>query len=205
VQIKEPYQLESWVSESGRVLVLGEAAHPFPPGGYHSYSVSLEDGLFIGKIFSHTRNSDRVPEFFSAFQEHREARCTRIREMENEYIGLITMPDGEMQAERDAGMLANTAAGRNAMDGDLGQMLEDFRMVFGYDATDDADEWWINWGRFRDSPGRADREQGGNFLNMQATTFTSFTMSHQEEVVEDEDVEEEYLVSDFKRQVTLEW
>ena len=27
-----PSKLESWVSESGRVLVLGDAAHPFPVG-----------------------------------------------------------------------------------------------------------------------------------------------------------------------------
>ncbi|KAJ7489280.1 hypothetical protein FB451DRAFT_1166968 [Mycena latifolia] len=30
VQIQDRYELESWVSETGRVLVLGEAAHPFP-------------------------------------------------------------------------------------------------------------------------------------------------------------------------------
>ncbi|KAJ7730989.1 hypothetical protein DFH07DRAFT_1065847 [Mycena maculata] len=164
VQIKEPYQLESWVSESGRVLVLGDAAHPFPPGAYHSYSVALEDGTFIGKIFSHTRNRDRVPEFLYAFQEHREARCARIREMEKEYIDLITMSDDEMRAERDAGMRANHAAGRNAMDGDLGQMLDDFQMVFGYDARDDADEWWINWGRLRDSPSGAGSNRGSRCL-----------------------------------------
>lgn len=76
------------MSESGRVLALGNAAHPFPvgastplrlcsslvdgkPGSVHSYSIALEDGLFIGKIFSHTQDRDRVPEFLSAFQEHR--------------------------------------------------------------------------------------------------------------------------------------
>ncbi|KAJ7477032.1 hypothetical protein B0H11DRAFT_2234985 [Mycena galericulata] len=205
VQIKEPYQLESWVSESGRVLALGEAAHPFPPGAYHSYSVALEDGIFIGKIFSHTRNRDRVPEFL-------EERCARIRGIEKDYIfNLITLPDGEMQEGRDAVMKANTAAGRNAMDGDLAQMLDDFQFIFGYDATDDADEWWINWGRFRDSPSGGNRIQGGNIFSMaQETTFTSFTTSNDEEreeyeeVVEDQDVDDEYLVSKFNKQVTLE-
>ncbi|KAF7345102.1 FAD-binding-3 domain-containing protein [Mycena venus] len=151
VQIKEPGDLECWVSESGRVLILGDAAHPLPPGSLHSYSISLEDGLFIGKIFSHTRNTDRVPEFLRAFQEHREPRCTRIRQIEKEYIFYITLPEGEMQAARDASLRERHAAGENALGGDLQQMAEDLRMVFGYDAADDADEWWVTWGRYHRS------------------------------------------------------
>ncbi|KAJ6483244.1 hypothetical protein C8R45DRAFT_299961 [Mycena sanguinolenta] len=65
------FKLESWVSESGRVLVLGDAAHPFPIGATQAYSVALEDAAFIGKVFTHTKNPARVPEFFRAFQEHR--------------------------------------------------------------------------------------------------------------------------------------
>jgi hypothetical protein len=30
IQITDPYRLRSWVSESGKVVVLGEAAHPYP-------------------------------------------------------------------------------------------------------------------------------------------------------------------------------
>ncbi|KAF7345825.1 FAD-binding-3 domain-containing protein [Mycena venus] len=160
LQIKQPCELESWISESGRVLVLGDAAHPFPPGSAQNYAVALEDGTFIGKIFSHTRNSQRVPEFLRAFQEHRELRCTRIRQMEREYIYYITLPDGEMQVGRDTSMRARHAAGQNVFDGDLQQMQEDIRMVFGYEAPDDADEWWMSWGRYRDvseaSPGPCD-------------------------------------------------
>ncbi|KAJ7123121.1 hypothetical protein C8R44DRAFT_785327 [Mycena epipterygia] len=155
VQIQECHDLESWVSESGRVLALGEAAHPLPAGSLQAYCIALEDGAFIGKIFSHTRNRDRVPEFLYAFQEHREERCSRMREMEKQYMGFITLPDGEMQMGRDAAMRANHAAGRYVMDGLQGEMdniLNDTRMVFSYEPTDDADEWWMAWGRFRDDP-----------------------------------------------------
>ncbi|KAJ7488100.1 hypothetical protein FB451DRAFT_1226419 [Mycena latifolia] len=155
VQIQDRYELDSWVSESGKVLVLGEAAHPFPAAALHTYSIALEDGAFIGKIFSHTRNRDRIPEFLHAFEEHRRSRSLRIREMERQYVGVITLPDGEMQQMRDAGMRANHAAGRNVMDAqesDLQQMQDDMRMLFAYDPADDADEWWMSWGRWRDSP-----------------------------------------------------
>jgi len=152
--------LESWISESGKVLVLGDAAHPFSPGTGHSYAVALEDGAFIGKIFSHTRNPERVSEFLCAFQEHREPRCARLRQMEKEYIFHMTVPEGEFQAGRDASMRARHAAGQNVLDGDLEQMMEDYRMMYGYEAADDADEWWMTWGRYHsaseDSPGRKD-------------------------------------------------
>jgi len=156
IQIKDHYELESWVSESGTVVVLGEAAHPFPPVSLHTYSVALEDGAFMGQIFSHTRSPDRIPEFLYAFEEHRRDRCSRIRGFEEQYIAsFLTLPDGEMQTQRDALMRANQAAGRNVMDGPesgLQQMLDDTRMVFGYEPADDADEWWMSWGRLRDAP-----------------------------------------------------
>ncbi|KAJ7294104.1 hypothetical protein C8J57DRAFT_1270811 [Mycena rebaudengoi] len=154
VQVQDHYELESWVSESGKVLAIGEAAHPFPPGAVYTYSIALEDGAFIGKIFSHTRDAKRVPEFLSAFAEHRGPRCARILETEKQTIRYMTLPDGEMQIGRDAAMRASHAAGRNVMDapsGDLQDMHDDLRMVFGYDPADDADEWWMTWGRFRDA------------------------------------------------------
>ncbi|KAJ7352008.1 hypothetical protein DFH08DRAFT_77882 [Mycena albidolilacea] len=151
VRIQDHHKLESWVSKSGRVVVLGEAAHPSPPASLHTYSVALEDGAFIGKIFSHSQNRDRIPQFLHAFQEHREPRCSRIRDIEMRYIGEITLQDGGMQAGRDAAMRASHAAGRDVMDvpgSDGEQLLDETRMVFDYDPTDDADEWWMAWGRY---------------------------------------------------------
>ncbi|KAJ6471941.1 hypothetical protein C8R45DRAFT_414856 [Mycena sanguinolenta] len=184
VQIKNPYPLESWVSESGRVVVLGEAAHPFPPSGFHPYSIALEDAAFIGKIFSHTCNPTRVREFLAAFQEHREARCLRIREADMEYMQASTC-EGEMHDQRDAGMRANHAAGRNAMEGDFEQMLEESAIIFGYSASDDADEWWINWGRFRPTSSQSEDLGGERLL---PTFFSGVTTVSTHEVVR-QDVE----------------
>ncbi|KAK6977622.1 FAD-binding-3 domain-containing protein [Favolaschia claudopus] len=155
VQIKNYYELKSWVSKSGNAVVLGEAAHPFPVVSLHTYSVAIEDGAFIGKLFSHSRKPARVREFMSAFEETRKARCLHIDHSEKQYIDVMALPDGPMQATRDAAMRANEAAGRNVMDAadvDLQQMWDDMRMIFGYDPADDADDWWMSWGRLRDAP-----------------------------------------------------
>jgi salicylate hydroxylase len=94
--MKNHYELESWVSKSGKVVVLGEAAHPFPvcsqPShcrlvlalifekiiSLHAYSIAIEDGAFIGKIFSHTHNPARIMEFLHAFQENRYVEVRQV-------------------------------------------------------------------------------------------------------------------------------
>ncbi|KAJ7699582.1 hypothetical protein B0H17DRAFT_1196205 [Mycena rosella] len=53
-------------------------------------------------------------------------------------------------------MRANAAAGRNVMDpspdseeNNRPRILTETRMIFSYDPADDADEWWMSWGRLR--------------------------------------------------------
>ncbi|KAJ7926409.1 hypothetical protein B0H13DRAFT_2653845 [Mycena leptocephala] len=149
VQIKNHCELDSWVSRSGKVLVLGEAAHPSPPTGAHTCSVAIEDGVFIGKIFSHTRDPDRIPEFFYAFEENRKPRCAYILQAEKKHVGFITLPDGHEQISRDATMRANHAAGRNVLDvpeaNDILGVWDELRKIFDYDPMDAADEWWVSW------------------------------------------------------------
>ncbi|KAJ7687821.1 hypothetical protein B0H17DRAFT_1135994 [Mycena rosella] len=149
IQIPDRYELESWVSKSGRVLVLGEAAHPFPG----KYSRILAMPIAFRSSYMRLRNIGMRD------------RCHRIEGIEKQYIQVITLPDGEMQRARDAAMRVNVAAGRNVMDpgpdeSNLHQIIEDTRMIFSYDPADDADEWWMAWGRFRDSAEAPEQHQG---------------------------------------------
>ncbi|KAF7308150.1 hypothetical protein HMN09_00662700 [Mycena chlorophos] len=152
----EHAQLESWVSQSGRVAVLGEAAHPFTPFALQSYACAVEDGAFLGKIFSHTDDPTRVAEFLHAFQEHRQPRTNFLRDVEEKYLVVLTVPNGEQQQMRDAMFRDNHAKGRNILDAPEATMMEveameETTVVFAYDPEDDADEWWINWGRYHDT------------------------------------------------------
>ncbi|KAF7297002.1 FAD-binding-3 domain-containing protein [Mycena indigotica] len=151
--LQEHEPLQSWVSESGRVVVLGEAAHPFPAGAVNSYACALEDSVFIGKIFSHTHDRSRIPELLYAFQEHREPRCNLLCDIDMKYVTSLTQDDEDTYITRDAMFRTNYQQGKNVMEipeSHEGQTMEETRMLFSYDAGDDADEWWINWGRFHD-------------------------------------------------------
>ncbi|KAF7308168.1 FAD-binding-3 domain-containing protein [Mycena chlorophos] len=148
-------QLESWVSESGRVAILGKAAHPFSPGAVQTYASALEDGLFLGKIFSHTDDPTRIPEFLHAFQEHREPRTSFLKHIEEKYVVGLTTPNGPMQQMRDAMFRMNHARGAPILHAPEipsmeAEAIEETSIVFGYDADEDAEEWWVTWGRFHD-------------------------------------------------------
>nr|GAT42402.1 predicted protein [Mycena chlorophos] len=152
----DPGQLDSWVSHSGRVAVLGEAAHPFTPVALQSYACALEDGAFLGKIFSHTDDPKRVPELLHAFQEHRQPRTDFLRTIEEKYLVVLTVPNGEQQEMRDGMFRSNHALGRNILDAPEAtkmevEAMEETQIVFDYDPEDDADEWWITWGRYHDT------------------------------------------------------
>ncbi|KAJ7734227.1 hypothetical protein B0H16DRAFT_1577969 [Mycena metata] len=103
-------------------------AHPFPIFSQHTYSIAIEDGAFIGKIFSHTRDRGRIPELLNAFEERRKPRCQQINQVKMHSMDIIPLAF-PMQAERDAAMRANEAAGRNVMD--AGEAMWDHgRMVY---------------------------------------------------------------------------
>ncbi|CAK5262115.1 unnamed protein product [Mycena citricolor] len=161
--MKQHHVLDSWVSQSGRIIAIGEAAHPFPPFSLHTISIAIEDGAFMGKIFSHTRNPERIPEFLYAFEENRKPRCEHILQAEQMQLQYFTLPDGDQQQERDDKFLANKAAGRNAMsspDENMQEIVDDLRVIFGYEPTDEADEWWMSWGRFQEDSSQQQNTMG---------------------------------------------
>ncbi|KAI6025734.1 hypothetical protein F5J12DRAFT_903881 [Pisolithus orientalis] len=114
-------QLENWVHPSGRVPVVGEAAHPLP----------VYAAVFA-KLFSHLTSEDQIPMFLHAFQDLREDRCKRERD--------------NIMRERQALGLGVLGAGG----GKLPDQWDQLKELFGYNAEDEADDWWVKWGLLRE-------------------------------------------------------
>ena len=113
--------------------------------------MSLEDASVLAKLFSHLRAEDQIESFLYAFQELRQERVKAVRQGEFGSVLYMTA-EGEMAAGRDAGMRAKAAAGKNVLDGDgdAESIWEEYRVVFGYDCEDEADDWWVQWGMLRE-------------------------------------------------------
>lgn len=129
--------------------------------------MSLEDASVLAKLFSHLRNEEQIPSFLFAFQNLREERCQKNRALDIGNILFMMEPEGEGTAQRDAMMREKHDQGRNVLSGDDEDsnvaQWDHNRELFGYDAEDEADNWWVQWGllqeRAKASQWEEDKEQ----------------------------------------------
>jgi len=161
---------EDWVHNSGRLVVVGSAAHPFPPGIIYGPSMSLEDGSVLAKLFSHLRSEEQIPSFLFAFQNLREERCQKNRALDIGNILFMMEPEGEGTVQRDAMMRGKHDQGRNVLSGDDEDsnvaQWDHNRELFGYDAEDEADNWWVQWGLLQERAKAAQWEEDKQQLGM---------------------------------------
>jgi salicylate hydroxylase len=129
--------------------------------------MSLEDASVLAKLFSHLRNEEQIPSFLFAFQNLREERCKKNRALDIGNILFMMAPEGEGTTQRDAMMREKHDQGRNVLSGDDEDsnvaQWDHNRELFGYDAEDEADNWWVQWGllqeRAKASQWEEDKEQ----------------------------------------------
>ncbi|OSX59006.1 hypothetical protein POSPLADRAFT_1184700 [Postia placenta MAD-698-R-SB12] len=161
VPIKDYADLQDWIHESEKLVLVGQAAHPFPPGSIQGTAMATEDAAVLAKLFAHLSTRDQIPSFLWAYQDLRLGRCTSVRNTEVSTIAWMTMENGPEQRMRDDGMRAKFRAGKNVMEGEDGEedapQWEEIRTIFGYNCEDEADNWWIKWGLLREHA----KETGG--------------------------------------------
>ncbi|KAF7335441.1 6-hydroxynicotinate 3-monooxygenase [Mycena venus] len=149
----ESEPLEDWVSQKGRLVLVGTGAHPIPPGSIQESAMSVEDGAVLARLFSHLLIRAQINQFLWAFQDIRQRRCAAATESETHIMYYTCMPKGADQEARDAGLRAKKAAGVEVLQaGDDQEETPEWREVkeiFGYDAEDEADNWWVGWGSLK--------------------------------------------------------
>ncbi|KAG4432275.1 hypothetical protein IFR05_012242 [Cadophora sp. M221] len=97
-------KLNSWVSESGKVAVLGDAAHAMVPHLGAGAASAVEDGAVLAECLSHAQSTSDIHKALQTYEKLRRPRAERIQA-----TALITgqykvMPDGLAQVMRDEKM-----------------------------------------------------------------------------------------------------
>ncbi len=110
--------------------------------------MAVEDGAVLGSLFSHLSSKEQIPAFLNAYQELRQRRCEMVNRAVFDNARMMCLPPGPEADARDQDMAAQAT---DWDDGMLKVQFEEISAIFLYDAGDDAEEWWINWGRFHDS------------------------------------------------------
>ncbi|KAI0676017.1 FAD/NAD-P-binding domain-containing protein [Trametes maxima] len=165
-----PRGVDDWIDASGRIVLLGDAAHPSFPGGSHGASMAIEDAVVLGSLFSHLRMMDQIGSFTSAYQELRQRRCELVKLADIANAQMVAMPDGPQAEARDEDMRRR----KDEWDeGTLKAQFEEIAEIFLYDAGDAAEEWWVNWGRFSETA--RDQPNAANFVNF--ADFATVTVS----------------------------
>ncbi|OJA10682.1 hypothetical protein AZE42_01049 [Rhizopogon vesiculosus] len=132
---------EEWSDESGRLLLMGEAAHPLYPCVIQSCSMQLEDAEVLGSLFSRLRDWDQVPHLAEAFQELREARTRAIYAKETRAFGTLWVPPGPQRDARDTAFHRMMVEGHKGWDeNNMRWQWDEIWEVFGYNARDAAED-----------------------------------------------------------------
>ncbi|CRG90486.1 hypothetical protein PISL3812_07530 [Talaromyces islandicus] len=68
--------LPRWVSDKGRITLLGDSAHPFLPTSAQGATQAMEDGVVIAVCLKRAQSKDRIP---AAVRVYQDIRYERVR------------------------------------------------------------------------------------------------------------------------------
>lgn len=140
-----PEDLDYRSDKSGRVVLVGEAAHTWFPGA-GSPALSLEDAAVFGALFSFIRQPDQIASTIRAYEDLRQQRVRDVEPSDQRIAIACVEPDILRQR-----MLENKASSDPESDADeesvMRREFDGVSKVFCYDCLDAANEWWQTWGR----------------------------------------------------------
>ncbi|KAF8859160.1 FAD/NAD(P)-binding domain-containing protein [Acephala macrosclerotiorum] len=100
--------LKSWVSESGKVVLLGDAAHAMHPYLAQGSAMATEDAAALGECLSRATEVSQVPLAMKTYESIRKPRAEKLKAA-SEFSGLEKhYPDGEKQRKRGELMMKGT-------------------------------------------------------------------------------------------------
>ncbi|KAI0319247.1 hypothetical protein OF83DRAFT_832260 [Amylostereum chailletii] len=141
---------EEWVDSTASIIVVGEAAHPYMPTNKYCCSTAFEDAAVLGTLFSRLDSLDQIPSLLYAYQDLRQGRA--------EVLNLLGLSNASVaMAAKPHSKVGNTLVRLIMQNGDPDEAplpdpmtaWDEVEEVWGYSAIDDADEWWVRWGRLR--------------------------------------------------------
>ncbi|KAL3707790.1 hypothetical protein TMatcc_005772 [Talaromyces marneffei ATCC 18224] len=71
--------LPRWVSDKGRITLLGDSAHPFLPTSAQGATQAMEDGVTIAVCLKRAGSKDRIPAAVRAYQDIRYDRVRAVQ------------------------------------------------------------------------------------------------------------------------------
>lgn len=72
--------LRTWVASSGKLLIIGDAAHAMVPYMSQGAAMAVEDGAALGDILSVVEDGTQIPAALRVFEKVRMKRAGQMQE-----------------------------------------------------------------------------------------------------------------------------
>jgi salicylate hydroxylase len=146
--------LSRWIDRSGKVVLMGDAAHPMLPYRAQGAAMAVEDAAMLGNLFSNLTSYTQITPLLQGFFDLRYPRtsATQLSSRLNQKI--FHLPDGPDQEERDTKMKEAMKAELESIEHGWPENLSwedspnqwaDKRKnveQFLYDADLEGEKWW---------------------------------------------------------------
>ncbi|RYP74741.1 hypothetical protein DL771_002805 [Monosporascus sp. 5C6A] len=99
--------LKTWRGESGRVLLLGDAAHAMVPHAANGVSQGIEGAVALARILRRRSHAnENIPKLLELFEQFRRPRVEKFAAISLANAATNSLPDGPEQEARDARLRA---------------------------------------------------------------------------------------------------
>ncbi|OCH90236.1 FAD/NAD-P-binding domain-containing protein, partial [Obba rivulosa] len=139
--------LEDWVHRGGKLIVIGQAAHPLLPGSLYTPTMAAGDAMVLGRIFSYLHRPEQTQSFLSATQELRQRRVAEVQNVAQNNIFAMALPPGVSDTQDHRARARSVASVEALTNSNTTPMKQQaVKDMFAYDPEEDADDWWVKWG-----------------------------------------------------------
>ncbi|KAH7048322.1 hypothetical protein B0J12DRAFT_111221 [Macrophomina phaseolina] len=134
--------LDRWVSESNKVVILGDAAHAMLPFMAQGAAQAVEDAASLATLVSSISSYSQLPAALRVFEQLRISRAGQVQQASFVNGRIFHFPDGPEQQARDAAMRAE-AEGKHYLHSPNGLCDPTTQIwLYGHDAEAEAMEAW---------------------------------------------------------------
>ncbi|KEF52263.1 uncharacterized protein A1O9_11503 [Exophiala aquamarina CBS 119918] len=100
--IAEIPKLNAWSSRSGRIVLLGDAAHAMSPHAAQGGAMAMEDAAVLGEVLSTLTTLEDLPRLAGLYESLRKPRVERVAAIAKGNGKAWMLHDGPEQMERDS-------------------------------------------------------------------------------------------------------